>query len=94
MKLALKPENISQLVFFVRGEKVMFDSDLAKLYGVSTKALNQALRRNRERFPKDFAFQLTADERFSSAIPSGELVTICDQFTEASRRRLSPLRFY
>ena len=48
MKLALKPENIAQLVFFIRGEKVMLDADLAKLYGVSTKALNQALRRNRE----------------------------------------------
>jgi len=62
MKVALKPENIAQLVFFVRGEKVMFDADLAKLYGVSTKALNQALRRNRERFPDDFVFQLTAEE--------------------------------
>jgi ORF6N domain len=46
MKLALKPENIAQLVYFVRGEKVMFDADLAKLCGVSTKALNQAFRRN------------------------------------------------
>jgi len=55
-------KNIAQLVFFVRGEKVMFDADLAKLYGVSTKALNQALRRNRERFPEDFVFQLTANE--------------------------------
>jgi ORF6N domain len=62
MKLALKPENIGQLVFFIRGEKVMLDADLATLYGVSTKALNQALRRNRERFPEDFVFQLTADE--------------------------------
>ena len=62
MKVTLKSENIAQLVFFVRGEKVMFDADLAKLYGVTTKALNQALRRNRERFPEDFAFQLTANE--------------------------------
>ena len=62
MKLALNPENIAQLVFFIRGEKIMFDADLAKLYGVSTKALNQALRRNRERFPEDFVFQLTANE--------------------------------
>jgi len=62
VKLTLKSENIAQLVFFVRGEKVMFDADLAKLYGVTTKALNQALRRNRERFPEDFAFQLTANE--------------------------------
>src|SRR5207253_757888 len=40
----------------------MLDADLARLYGVSTKALNQALRRNRERFPDDFVFQLTAEE--------------------------------
>jgi len=62
MKLALKPENIAQLVFFVRGEKVMVDADLAKLYGVSTKALNQAFRRNKQRFPSDFAFQLSKEE--------------------------------
>jgi ORF6N domain len=62
MKLALKPENIAQLVFFIRREKVMLDADLARLYGVSTKALNQALRRNRERFPDDFFFQVTGEE--------------------------------
>ena len=62
MKLTLKPENIAQLVFLIRGEKVMLDTDLAKLYGASTKALNQALRRNRERFPEDFVFQLTGEE--------------------------------
>ena len=62
MKVVLKPENISQLVFFVRGEKVMFDADLANLYGVSTKALNQAFRRNKRRFPADFVFQLSRSE--------------------------------
>jgi len=62
MKLALNPENIAQLVFFIRGEKVMFDADLAKLYGVSTKALNQAFRRNKQRFPADFVFQLSRSE--------------------------------
>ena len=62
MKLALKPENIAQLVFFVRGEKVMFDAELANLYGVSTKALNQAFRRNKQRFPDDFVFQLSSTE--------------------------------
>ena len=46
----------------MRGEKVMLDRDLANLYGVTTAALNQAMRRNRERFPKDFMFQLTATE--------------------------------
>jgi len=50
------------LILFVRGEKVMLDADLAKLYGVTTKRLNEQLRRNRNRFPKDFAFQLTDDE--------------------------------
>jgi hypothetical protein len=60
--VVLKPENIAQLVFLIRGEKVILDADLARLYGVSTKALNQALRRNRDRFPADFAFQLAVNE--------------------------------
>ena len=62
MTPALKPENLAQLVFLIRGEKVMLDVDLAKLYCVSTKALNQAFRRNKQRFPSDFAFQLSKEE--------------------------------
>src|SRR5436190_9593197 len=62
MKLALKPENLAQLVFFIRGEKVMLDSDLARLYGVEARALNQAVARNRKRFPSDFMFQLSSRE--------------------------------
>ena len=62
MAVTLKPENVAQLVFFVRGEKVMLDADLAKLYGVTTKALNQATRRNKTRFPEDFAFRLSREE--------------------------------
>src|SRR6184192_4247365 len=62
MALALKPENIVQLVFFVRGEKVMLDSDLAALYGVEARVLNQAVSRNRKRFPADFMFRLSAKE--------------------------------
>ena len=46
----------------MRGEKVMFDADLAMLYGVEVRSLNQAVARNRKRFPADFAFQLTDDE--------------------------------
>ena len=46
MPIALKPENIAQLVFFIRGEKVMLDADLARLYGVTTGNLNKAVRRN------------------------------------------------
>ena len=62
MAVVLKPENVARLVFFIRGEKVMLDADLAKLYRVTTKALNQAMRRNRTRFPEDFAFRLSAEE--------------------------------
>ena len=62
MAIILKPENVAKLVFFVPGEKVMLDVDLAKLYGVTTKALNQAMRRNKTRFPEDFAFRLSREE--------------------------------
>ena len=55
-------EKIEKAIYFIRGEKVMLDRDLAKLYGVLTGALNQAVRRNRERFPEDFMFQLTPAE--------------------------------
>jgi ORF6N domain len=55
-------EIIEKAIYLIRGEKVMLDRDLAKLYDVTTAALNQALRRNRERFPKDFMFQLTPAE--------------------------------
>jgi hypothetical protein len=57
-----KPENLVSLVVFVRGERVMLDSDLADLYGVEARALNQAVARNGDRFPEDFMFQLTAEE--------------------------------
>lgn len=57
-----RPESIAQFVFFLRGEKVLLDADLAMLYGVSTKALNQAVKRNRNRFPEDFMFQLSQEE--------------------------------
>ena len=57
-----KPENLVPLIFFVRGEKVLLDADLAALYGVEARALNQAVARNRSRFPADFMFQLSAEE--------------------------------
>lgn len=55
-------ERIERAILFIRGEKVMLDSDLAELYGVETKVLNQAVKRNASRFPLDFMFQLTPDE--------------------------------
>ena len=54
--------NIQNLIYEIRGIKVMLDSDLAKLYGVETRALNQAVKRNMERFPANFMFQLTQEE--------------------------------
>ena len=55
-------ERIAAQIYLLRGQKVMFDFDLAKLYGVTTGALNQAVTRNRERFPEDFMFQLSKEE--------------------------------
>lgn len=52
-------EKIEKAIYLIRGEKVMLDRDLAELYQVQTKALNQAVRRNRDRFPADFMFQLS-----------------------------------
>ena len=58
----IKNENIAQHIYFVRGEKVMLDVDLASLYGVETRTLKQAVRRNIKRFPDDFMFQLSKEE--------------------------------
>ena len=55
-------EKIERAIYFIRGEKVMLDRDLAVLYGVETKMLNRAVKRNLRRFPEDFMFQLSADE--------------------------------
>lgn len=55
-------EAIENKIYFIRGKKVMLDRDLAKLYGVQTRALNQAVRRNLERFPIEFLFPLTREE--------------------------------
>jgi hypothetical protein len=53
---------IEKAILSIRGEKVMLDSDLAELYGVETKVLNQAVKRNAVRFPADFCFRLVAEE--------------------------------
>ncbi|MBP3536250.1 MAG: ORF6N domain-containing protein [Muribaculaceae bacterium] len=60
--------NIESLIHIVRDEQILLDSDLAKLYGVETKALNQAVKRNIQRFPPDFMFQLTKEECLRSQI--------------------------
>lgn len=86
-----KPEGLAPLVRLVRGEKVLLDADLAVLYGVETKALNQAVRRNRSRFPEDFMFQLTAEEwrrlRSTNTLSNNTLTDIRSQTVTTSRRK-------
>jgi hypothetical protein len=62
MSKSVLTEEIEQVILFLRGQKVILDADLAKLYGVTTKRFNEAVKRNRHRFPDDFAFQLSAVE--------------------------------
>jgi hypothetical protein len=86
-KLPVAVQLIERRIYLVRGQKVMLDFDLADLYEVSTKALNQAVSRNRDRFPSDFMFRLTATE--SQAFP------MRSQIVTASKRnvRFQPYAF-
>lgn len=77
---------IEQAIFLIRGQRVMVDSDLAELYGVTTKALNQAVKRNEQRFPMDFAFLLTKGEK-------DQLVTICDRLRRLKHSSALPRAF-
>jgi hypothetical protein len=67
----LPVERVEHLIHLARGEKVLLDADLARLYGVSTSNLNKAVKRNRHRFPPDFMFQLTDDEAAILIFQSG-----------------------
>ena len=60
--LPVPGENLDRLIYEIRGQKVMLDTDLAAIYGVPTKRLNEQVKRNRDRFPAEFAFQLTNEE--------------------------------
>ena len=59
----IKPEKILTAIFFIRGQRVVLDADLAKVYGVPTSRLNEAVKRNLARFPSDFIFRLTKKEQ-------------------------------
>ncbi len=72
---------IEERILLIRGQRVMLDADLAGLYGVSTKRLNEQVRRNKGRFPEDFMFQLTTNEK-------AEVVANCDHL---ARLRFSPV---
>jgi len=77
-------ESVARRILFMRGAKVMLDADLAELYGVPTKALNQAVRRNIECFPGDFMFQLTKEEK-------QEVVKSCDHLAKLKFPRPCPM---
>lgn len=62
MTVPILREHVERNILLIRGHRVMLDTDLAKLYGVPTKVLNQAVKRNATRFPADFMFQLTSEE--------------------------------
>jgi len=79
-------EVITEKIFEIRGQKVMIDADLARLYGVLTKRLNEAVKRNAKRFPEDLMFQLSAHER-------DELVANCDRFTNMKHSSALPYAF-
>ena len=74
------PKPIEALIITLRNQKVILDTDLAEIYGVATKVLNQAVRRNANRFPSDFLFRLTEAEK-------AEVVTNCDHL---ARLKFSP----
>lgn len=77
---------IEDRIFIIQDQQVMIDRDLAELYGVETKVLNQAVRRNIDKFPEDFRFQLTTEEK-------NELVTNCDRFDSLKHSSINPHAF-
>ena len=79
-KTLVPVERIQKAILFIRDEKVILDADLAALYGVSTKRLNEQVKRNRGRFPDDFMFQLTSEEK-------ADVVANCDHL---KKLRFSP----
>jgi len=92
-----KPENLAPLVLAIRGQKVLLDAVLAELYDVGTKVLNQAVKRNLDRFPADFMFQLTAEEwegmRSQSVTSFAKASPSRSQVVTASRRKISAVPY-
>ncbi len=84
----VKLEPVEPLIHALRGERVMLDSDLARIYGVTTGALNRAVKRNRERFPDDFMFQVTFEELADLKCQSG-----ISSSHHGGRRRSRPYAF-
>lgn len=79
-------ERVDRMILPIRGQRVILDADLAALYGVTTKAFNQAIKRNHERFPSDFMFRLTTDEK-------AQVVTNCDHLRKLKFSPVLPTAF-
>jgi len=86
-KIGIIPDEIIlQKILFIRGKKVMIDKDIAQLYSVSTKRLNEQVKRNKNRFPEDFMFQLTVREK-------EEVVANCDHLSNIKFSNALPFAF-
>ncbi len=79
-------ERVEKTILLIRSQKVILDADLARLYGVTTKRLNEQVKRNRDRFPADFMFQLSAEEK-------AEVVANCDHLSNLKFSKALPFAF-
>ena len=86
IEVAVPAQRIDSSILVIRDQKVILDADLAELYGVSTKLFNQAVKRNHDRFPEDFMFRSTPDEK-------GEVVTNCDHLRRLKYSTVLPFAF-
>ncbi len=85
----MRVEDIAGAILVLRGQKVLLDTELAALYGVTTKRLNEQVKRNRDRFPEDFLFRLTRDE--TEAVNRSQVAT---GSRKAPRPALSAVRVH
>ena len=84
--LVIPIERVERTILFLRGQKVILDADLGKLYGVTTKRLNEQVRRNQSRFPEDFVFRLSPEEK-------SEVVAKCDHLSKLKFSPTLPFAF-
>lgn len=93
--ISLPDESIEDKILLIRGHRVILDQDLARLYGVATRTLNQAVKRNLERFPEDFMFQLTKaeTEEWQRLQPSRSQIVILNK-SRGTNIKYQPYAFY
>jgi hypothetical protein len=85
-KVIIAAGKIEQRILLIRGEKVIVDADLAEFYGVPTKRLNEQVKRNKDRFPADFMFQLSSEGK-------SEVVAKCDHLSKLKYAKALPYAF-